>query len=64
MTPDDYIKRSVGAQKHLKQVRDQIEQHAGTDDRRLASPLVQPLIQRQQEIIDELAALDEEFWGQ
>lgn len=63
MTDKEYLNKSAGAQKRLTQVREQIGSHVGTADRRAANPIIRPLLDRQQEIIDELTALDDEFWS-
>ena len=63
MTDEEYLRRSGGAQERLRQGREQINAHVGKSERRLASPLIRPLLDRQQEIIDELADLDQGYWN-
>lgn len=64
MTDDEYLERSASAQRRLEQVREQVHGHVGrTNDKKAESPLVRPLLDRQQEIIDELTMLDEQYWN-
>ena len=63
MTDEEYLRRSGSTQGRLRQVREEIDGHVGTNSRRAASPHIRPLLDRQQEIIDELNALDDEYWN-
>ena len=63
MTEDDYLKKSAAIAKRLEIVRDQIYAHVGVSPRRAGNPIIKPLLENQQKIIDELIALELEFWG-
>ena len=63
MTDKEYLERSSGAQERLRQIREQIDAHVGTSNRRAQAPIIRPLLDSQQRIINELADLDDEYWN-
>lgn len=58
MTGDEYLKRSAAIQERLTIARGQIDAHVENRSSKTDSSIVRPLLDRQQEIIDELIAFD------
>ena len=62
MTEKEYLKQSAGMMRTLDGIRAQINDLVSTHGRD-DQHLVRPLVSRQKKIVDELLALDKEFFG-
>ena len=63
MTDDEYQAKSQNIGKRITIIREQIDAHVIDHGRDAGSPLVRPLLDRQEQLFGELAALDAKFWG-